>query len=60
MKYLERLYKYSLFCLKDHWVTFLGCDGDDMIFYDSSVFDDFLTLPKSEVAKITTAVFIKG
>ena len=60
LRYLERLYKYSLFCLRDHWVTFLGCDGDDMIFYDSGVFDVLQRLPKSKVTKITTAVFIKG
>lgn len=59
LKYLERLPKYSLFCLYDHWITFLGCKADKMIFYNSDRPNDFYAVSKNFITAKTMSVFIK-
>lgn len=59
LRYLERLPKFSAFCVGDHWMTFLGCEDSLMVFIDSKNSDKFRRLSKKNVAIKATAVFIK-
>ena len=60
LRYLERLPKFSAVCFDDHWVTFLGCRGENMVFVDSKKSDGFRILSKNFVAMKATSVFVKG
>ncbi len=56
--YLESLPKYSLFCIGDHWLTFLGCKDKKMVFWDSKKHKDFRIMGKNFVAEKTRAILI--
>lgn len=57
LSFLERCPRYSLFCDKlNHWMTFLGCKGDHMIFYDSLHPSDLYAISKTDVAQRTISV----
>lgn len=59
LEYLKRLPKYSLFFFGDHWMTFLGCDGDEMVFCNPSYPKKFSRKSMDYVKENITAVFKK-
>ena len=60
LQLLERCPRYSLFCYDDnHWMVFLGCKGEYMLFYDSRIYNELLAVSKNIVAEETISVLRK-
>ena len=60
LSFLECCPRYSLFCDKlNHWMTFLGCKGDHMYFYDSYLPIKLRKLSKRTVTELTISVLLK-
>jgi len=59
LSFLERCPRGTLFCDKfNHWMTFLGCNAENMYFYDSKLHGRLRKIEKNYVASIVISVLM--
>lgn len=59
VRLLKCLPKYSLYCKSDHWIVFLGCEGNNMVFYDSENPSDLQRFAIGKIVRNVNSVLIK-
>lgn len=56
---LKCLPKYSLYCKNNHWIVFLGCEADNMVFYDSENSHDLLRESEDKIVSSVDSILVR-